>query len=353
MFLLALPGCSGLTKLDYMRLFSRDGWQRPDRVIESLGLGPGDHVADIGSSRTVWIDTDPACGVSDTADVDDCWALLYALRSPELQIRGMSTVFGNAEGATTHAVAKRLVSESTTAQSPIPIFAGAERRSEEGRAPSTAASDAIFLALKRERLTVIALGPVTNIAAVIGLHPEVASRIEAVVAVAGTRPSQQRLYPSGSSWMHFHDLNFKKDAGAFQRVLVAGIPIVLLPFEAAQDVTISGEDLDRLKRSGRDGRYLAGISAGWLDFWKEWLRSTGFHPFDSLAVGWIVAPHYFECGKENVRIRRRRSLFVSRDILEVGVDSAGYEVRYCTHVKAGFKEHLIRRIAAPARLVGL
>ncbi len=51
MLLLALSGCSGLTKLDYLHLFSRDGWQRPDRVIESLGLGPGDHVADIGSGE--------------------------------------------------------------------------------------------------------------------------------------------------------------------------------------------------------------------------------------------------------------------------------------------------------------
>ena len=51
MLLLVLPGCSGLTKLDYKHLFSRDGWQRPDRVIESLGLGPGDHVADIGSGE--------------------------------------------------------------------------------------------------------------------------------------------------------------------------------------------------------------------------------------------------------------------------------------------------------------
>ena len=100
--------------------------------------------------------------MSDTSDVDDCWALLSALRSPELQIRGISTVFGNAEGATTHAVAKRLVSRSTTRQSPIPIFAGAKRGSEEGRAQSTAASDAIFSALKRERLTVIALGPVAS-----------------------------------------------------------------------------------------------------------------------------------------------------------------------------------------------
>ncbi len=49
--LFAVAGCSGLTKLDYTHLFSRDGWQRPDRVIESLGIGPGDRVADIGSGE--------------------------------------------------------------------------------------------------------------------------------------------------------------------------------------------------------------------------------------------------------------------------------------------------------------
>ncbi len=43
-------------------------------------------------AEPVWIDTDPACGISRTSDVDDCWALHLALRSPELEIRGISTV---------------------------------------------------------------------------------------------------------------------------------------------------------------------------------------------------------------------------------------------------------------------
>ena len=43
----------------------------------------------------VWIDMDPSCGASETADVDDCWALLDALRSPELHVLGISTTFGN------------------------------------------------------------------------------------------------------------------------------------------------------------------------------------------------------------------------------------------------------------------
>ena len=47
--ILALSGCSGLSKVDYWNLHHRAGWQLPDKVIESLDLQPGYHVADIGA----------------------------------------------------------------------------------------------------------------------------------------------------------------------------------------------------------------------------------------------------------------------------------------------------------------
>ena len=50
------------------------------------------------AGQAVWIDSDPACGHAKTDDVDDCWALLLGLRSNELEIRGISTLFGNGSG---------------------------------------------------------------------------------------------------------------------------------------------------------------------------------------------------------------------------------------------------------------
>lgn len=44
-----LAGCQGLDRLDATQLFSRAGWQRPDRVIAELDLQPGDIVADLGA----------------------------------------------------------------------------------------------------------------------------------------------------------------------------------------------------------------------------------------------------------------------------------------------------------------
>jgi len=46
---LTLTGCSAATKIDYWHLFSRSGWQHPERVVADLELQPGDQVADIGA----------------------------------------------------------------------------------------------------------------------------------------------------------------------------------------------------------------------------------------------------------------------------------------------------------------
>ncbi len=56
----------------------------------------------------VWIDTDTAIGVPG-ADVDDGLALIQAFHSPELRVRGVSAVFGNAPLATTHPIASEVV----------------------------------------------------------------------------------------------------------------------------------------------------------------------------------------------------------------------------------------------------
>jgi cyclopropane fatty-acyl-phospholipid synthase-like methyltransferase len=46
---LALVGCGGVSKLDYTKIYTRAGWQHPERVVESLDLKPGDRVADLGA----------------------------------------------------------------------------------------------------------------------------------------------------------------------------------------------------------------------------------------------------------------------------------------------------------------
>lgn len=51
---LAVSGCTTLARFDWARIASRQGWQRTSEVVRTLGLHPGDHVADIGSGDGYW-----------------------------------------------------------------------------------------------------------------------------------------------------------------------------------------------------------------------------------------------------------------------------------------------------------
>ena len=59
----------------------------------------------------VWVDTDPAIGEPER-DVDDGFALVQAFRSPEIQIRGISVVFGNAPLDQGLSIARRIAGSS-------------------------------------------------------------------------------------------------------------------------------------------------------------------------------------------------------------------------------------------------
>ncbi len=294
----------------------------------------------------VWIDTDPACGRGISDDVDDCWALAFALSSPELAVRGISTVFGNVDGPTTYDTALKVVPRLAKGATP-PIYRGADHPLPEVTSRPKAV-DALARALGRERLTILALGPLTNLAILLDTRPKLAKRIRRVVAVAGRPPNPGFAFRPGQSLIiHFHDLNFRKDVKAFERVLKAGVPITLMPFEATTQVTILPEHLDALRAAGGNGAWLANMSDGWMSFWDESLRSEGFHPFDALAVGVVVAPRHFNCPPARARINRGRSRFVTtRDRLEVSDElSDGFPVRYCKTVRPPFRPLLIKRVS--------
>ena len=134
----------------------------------------------------VWIDTDPAAGI-EYRDVDDALALLQAFRSPELNIVGISVVFGNASLKEGYPIAKFLVEKFSDKK--ISVYKGAKEGDEVGR--ETTASKNLYAALQKKPLTILALGPATNIATVVKNHPKIAGQIKEIIAVAGRRPQQR------------------------------------------------------------------------------------------------------------------------------------------------------------------
>lgn len=301
----------------------------------------------------VWIDMDPSCGASETADVDDCWALLATLRSPELHVLGISTTFGNrpAFGRHTREQAVALVNailsrnRGQAVGSQPSVYPGAE---SAGSGQDTPASIALARALAQTPLTVLALGPLTNIAALIRGRPNLARRMQRVVLVAGRRPGQL-FHPGAHWWFHFPDLNVSSDIQAVRSVLYSGLPVTLIPFELARKITITADDLERLRQGDSASVWLAQQSEAWLSFWKSRLMDRrGFHPFDALAAGYLALPDLFQCKPTRARIGS--SVFlepfgIGRDV-EAADDLEGVPVTYCYDIAPRFKEMLLTRLTS-------
>lgn len=285
----------------------------------------------LGQSRTVWIDADPACGVSGTSDVDDCWAIVAAIRSARLNVIAVSTIFGNSGPYHTAATTEELLAaiHSFEPRHAIPPIHGGATRPLRRNPGESAAVTELERTLERRRLTILALGPLTNIALLLQKRPGLVRNIEAVVAVAGQRPGQ--VFKVGSTpLLHFHDLNVRQDADAFDIVLRSGVPLHLVPFEVARRVSVRRADLNAMSARGKLDRWIAERSLGWLEFWERRLGAAGFSPFDSLAAAYLHDPALFLCERIPAKIVRRKGLFVVRDTLEVGrTFTDGNPVTFC------------------------
>lgn len=277
------------------------------------------------AARAVWIDSDLSLG-SPLREVDDAYALLLALRSPELTIAGISSTYGNAPLAGTTA---RLRKSLGAFGADLRVSPGAKAPADLGK--PTAASDALAAALRGEELSYLALGPLTNLATFLRLHPAEAARIREVIMVAGKTP-EATLGFGPENRFRIHDANFVKDPTAMRAVFAWQLPIVLAPIETSSRLQIDRGDLDRLRASGPAGRYLASRSGAWLWFWKTFARERGGPLFDALAV--IVAAR-----PDLVTLETR---FME---LEHG-PAAGRKVLFCKGFSPETKSVLMSRLSA-------
>lgn len=134
------------------------------------------------AKEALWIDTDISIGEIG-CDVDDGLALYTALKSPEIELLGVSSIFGNAELDTTDRIAREFLKR---AGSPLTVARGAASAKPEIN--SNEAVEAMARTLKTRRVTLLLLGPATNAAALIKKYPAILPNIKQVIAVAGRRP---------------------------------------------------------------------------------------------------------------------------------------------------------------------
>jgi len=298
----------------------------------------------------VWIDTDPSVARGGH-EVDDGIALLQAFASPELDIRGISIVFGNTDLITAGRIGREIVRRFGPKR--VHVYNGAANAGELGR--ETGATQALARELDRTRLTILALGPATNVATVVRNHPALVKRIDQVIAVAGRRPGQH--FRSGPTQkVPFRDLNFELDPEAFRVLLASRVPLVLAPWEISSGVWLNQGDVQTAATRNPGMKWMLPATNDWLDLWKREFGANGFNPFDALALGFVIDRQNLECepfsleieiGSDDVAISQPPP---TKPYLVVRSPLAGQEtVTYCSAAKPEFKSNLMKRLGQGAQ----
>lgn len=227
--------------------------------------------------QRIWLDADPACSPEHTttfADPDDCKGILMLQRSGA-RLVGVSVAAGN------HTVAVALASARS-----LGIVAY-----EPANGCDSALVRAFVVAATEAPLTVMAFGPLTNIATVLRCAPYLATNIREIIFVGGRRPGQEFVVRPG--YRTLRDLNVEVDPAAVDTVLRSGIRLTLVPFEAGRAVPLPMGD----------ARYDDSLPPHVLARARDWARLTGLFwgtggsvlPFDPVAVAHLLWPDTFTC----------------------------------------------------------
>jgi purine nucleosidase len=246
--------------------------------------------------RRVVIDTDPG--------VDDAVAILLALASPELDVRALTTVAGNVDLAKTTLNARRLVDlarrpDVIVAAGCAEALAGPTHYEGEGHGadglgdltwdePNTPrhaehAVEVLWRLIEEGPLTIVAIGPLTNLAVLLLRHPEAATRVEQVVIMGGAS-FEGNVTPSA-------EFNIWADPEAAQRVFTASWPITVMPLDLTHQATLNDADLAYFRSLGTEtGRRVADMLEPYAAFHDEWYGNRDVIMHDAMAVYELLDP---------------------------------------------------------------
>ncbi len=282
----------------------------------------------------VWVDADMAVGVHER-DVDDGVALLAALRSPSLDVVGVSTVFGNAPLAD----ADRIARELAAAWAPgLSVARGASGPGDV----ATPAVDAIIEALEAGPIDLLVLGPATNVGAALQRRPDLIGSVRRVVVVAGRRAGQRFTTGTTNSRGH-RDFNFEQDPASMAALFEAGAPVVLAGFPVSQHVWVDAERLSQWENDPLAARFVPAARV-WMGLWERVFSVAAFNPFDTLAVGVLVVPELLTCPAVQVQViegpddvteaAMQGDDVKTKPYLVASHDGDGWPARFCEDVDA-------------------
>lgn len=263
--------------------------------------------------RKILIDTDPG--------IDDAMAIYYALGSPELDVIGLTTIFGNAR--TPQATANALTLLDVAGRPDIPVVEGAHGplaggvfdhpatfvhgddglgdAGSPGSPRTVQPGDAAQFIVDSARatpgeITLVPLGPLTNVASAFALEPRLGELLSGIVLMGGSAFVPGNVSPAAEA-------NIFKDAEAADIVFGVSCPLVMAGLDVTASTVMRTADIARLtSRPGRRAAHLGEILPCYAEFHERIGVTDGVFIHDPMPISYLLAPDAFEWVEHPIRV---------------------------------------------------
>lgn len=249
------------------------------------------------------IDTDPG--------IDDAMAIFYAAAAPDIELLGLTTIFGNVTTKMATRNALRLldwlnitdvpVAEGLPKPRALPPFPpsavvhGAEGFGDmpagapNGKAIAETAPEFLVRMARQHKgeLVLCPIGPLTNIAAALDLDPDFASNVARIVLMGGSLEEGGNVTPHAEA-------NIYHDPHAAERVFASGANVTMVGLDVTHRILCTADDFDAMEAAApRLGGMINEMSRFYLHFYTTVGKHDGCSLHDPAAVIACTHPHLF------------------------------------------------------------
>ncbi len=233
--------------------------------------------------KKVIFDCDNTMGVKG-CDVDDGLALLYLLGRPDIELLGVTTVFGNNDIETVHPNTVRMMRE--IGMEDIPVVKGCGFPNDAG---GKAGEFIVDVVSSNDDVSLLATGSLSNLHAADLLDEDVLDKVREIVLMGGL------VEPLIINGRQLDELNFSCDPLATECVLRNGRNVSVITGNACLDAFFSEESFDeRLGRSDRPrARYIIDRCGYWFKDNMMAFGMPGFYNWDVVAAVRLAEPVLF------------------------------------------------------------
>jgi purine nucleosidase/pyrimidine-specific ribonucleoside hydrolase len=263
---------------------------------------------------------------------DDAIALLLALASPELELLGVTTVAGNQTLDKVTANAIRVLELGGRGE--VPVASGADRplegdlvvaadaHGETGldgpdlpppRAEPVAEHAVDFLAARilaaEHAPTLVATGPLTNVALLLDAHPEAVARLERLVIMGGAVAEGNQTASA--------EYNIWVDPEAAARVFASGLDPTMVGLDVTNRAVLTRAHADRLRTAGAVGAAVAAMLDVYGGFYEEAYDHGGCPVHDALALASVARPELLTTVDRHVEVDAGDGICRGRTVVDM------------------------------------